>query len=130
MADKPDGPAPRGRRFRGRHGREVESRAKVLEKKVTTALEVQVSDLITQTVREFRGGRRSFRVRKADDDNLIKIINHHGLMMARQSGKRIQRGKFKFSPKFESDFFKRNKIPKGFSSCNGVLANRGPTPNR
>jgi len=102
--------APRARRFRGRHGREVESRAKALERKIAQILERQVKDLVAEAVRGLNKRSPVHKALSKTDRQLLTLLTHYGLMQVRDGGESLGQGKFVMSPKFERTFLAQNKI--------------------
>ena len=104
------GASPRTRRFRGRHGRQVESRAKALEDKLKRILADQVEDLVDEAVRGL--GKRTLVKKRLSktEQRMLTLLTHYGLMQIRDGGRGIAEGKFLITPQFERGFLAQNKI--------------------
>ena len=102
--------APRSRRFRGRHARQVESRAKVLEGKLARILAEQARELLDEAIRGL-GKRATIRKRLSPRERrTLTLLTHYGLMQVRDGGSTIDGGKFILTPQFEARFLAQNKI--------------------
>ena len=121
--------APRSRRFRGRHARQVESRAKVLEEKLARLLAEQARELLDEAIRGL-SKRNPTRVQKAlsaRERKILTLLTHYGLMQVRDGGDSIgapegrprrrfpgsrggRTGRFTLTPRFEARFLAQNKI--------------------